>query len=105
MRLDAPDAERLKSLQDDLRTQPRLSLADLLAADEGQFLVSHPGGAQASKRHYLYSWGLAYYLAFRQPLLETSALDRYVERHTPPLPPFARFETLVGMPLDQFEAH
>jgi len=104
LRLDAPDAKNLQALQADLRTLPRLPLAELLAADGSRFLVSHPGGEAASQRYYLYSWGLAYYLAFRQPLLETAALDHYVERAAAAKPPVERFERLVGMPLATFEA-
>jgi len=103
LRLDAPDAARLKLLQNDLRTAPNLPLTELLSADGSRFLVSHPGGAAASQRYYLYSWGLAYYLTFRQPLLETPALDRYVQRTSAKTPPIERFERLVGMPLDKFE--
>jgi Protein of unknown function (DUF1570) len=105
LRLDAPDAARLKLLQQDLRSPQVLSLSELLTADEGRFLVLHPGGAQASQRHYLYSWGLAYYLAFRQPLLETPALDRYVDPAAAGRSPIERFQTLVNMPLAEFEAN
>jgi hypothetical protein len=104
LRLDAPHAERLKLLQADLQKTKPLSLADVLAANGRQFLVFHPGGEAASERYYLYSWGLAYYLAFRQPVLETAALDRYVDRAAAKSDPIARFEKLVGMPLNQFES-
>ncbi|HEV3418492.1 MAG TPA: DUF1570 domain-containing protein [Pirellulales bacterium] len=104
LRLDAPDSARLKSLQQDLRSPQALSLAELLSADEGRFLVLHPGGGKASQRYYLYSWGLAFYLAFRQPLLETPSLDRFVERSAANRQPIERFEQLVGMPLGEFEA-
>jgi hypothetical protein len=105
LRLDAPDAARLKLLQQDLRSPQVLSLAELLTADQGRFLVLHPGGVQASQRYYLYSWGLAYYLAFRQPLLETPALDRYVDPAAAKQSPIERFQTLVNMPLAEFEAN
>jgi hypothetical protein len=104
LRLDAPHAERLESLQNDLRSAEPLSLAEVLRADGREFLVSHPGGEAASKRYYLYSWGLAYYLAFRQPVLETAALDRYVDPAAAKSDSVARFEKLVGMPLSQFES-
>ena len=105
LRLDAPDAARLKLLQQDLRSAQVLSLSELLTADEGRFLVLHPGGAQASQRHYLYSWGLAYYLAFRQPILETPALDRYVHPAAAGRSPIERFQMLVNMPLAEFESN
>ncbi len=103
LRLDAPDGARLKSLQDDLHSSQPLSLPDVLTADAGQFLVLHRGGEKASQRYYLYAWGLAYYLAFRQPLLETPALDRYVDLPAAKRAPVERFEKLVGMPLTDFE--
>jgi hypothetical protein len=105
LRLDAPDAARLKLLQQDLRSPQVLPLSEVLSADEGKFLGLHPGGTQASQRYYLYSWGLAYYLAFRQPLLETAALDHYVEKGTGSRSPLDRFQTLVGMPFSEFEAN
>lgn len=105
LRLDAPDAARLKLLQEDLRSPQVLPLSELLTADKERFLMMHEGGAQASQRYYLYSWGLAYYLAFRQPLLETAALDHYVERAPARRSPIDRFQSLVGMPLAQFEAN
>jgi len=107
LRLDAPHAERLAKLQGNLRSDRPLSLADVLKAKGSEFLVFHTGGPAAterSKQYYLYSWGLAYYLAFRQPVLETAALDRYVEAAAAKSDPIARFERLVGMPLDQFES-
>jgi hypothetical protein len=103
LRLDAPSAKRLAALQADLRVQPRLSLAELLAADARSFLVTHSSDGGVSERHYLYSWGLAYYLAVHEPALESERLNRYVERRQPVMHPVARFEALVGMPLDQFE--
>lgn len=103
LRLDAPHAERLTMLQKDLRSAEPLSLADILQADGSKFLVFHPGGEAASRRYYLYSWGLAYYLAFRMPRLDSAALDRYVDRSAEKISPIKRFEQWVGMPLDQFE--
>ncbi len=104
LRLDAPDPDRLQNLKNDLRSAGALRLADVLEADQSAFLVYHPGGSHASKQHYLYSWGLAYYLTFRQPMLETADLDLYVARQGEPISPIKRFERLVGMPLDKFEA-
>lgn len=104
LRLDAPHAERLKLLQADLRSAKPLSLAEVLSAEGSEFLVFHPGGAAASTRYYLYSWGLAWYLAFRQPVLGSAALDRYVDPAAARIPPIARFEQLVGMPLEQFQS-
>ncbi len=104
LRLDAPSRTRLADLQADFARQPRLPLSELLAADGRAFLVAHPGGAETSQRYYLYSWGLAYYLAVREPVLETALLNHYVEKGSKSLDPIARFEALVGMPLEKFES-
>jgi len=103
LRLDAPSARRLAALQADLRAVPRLSLAELLTADARSFLVAHPTDVQVSERNYLYSWGLAYYLAVHEPALETALLNHYVDRRQATVNPIVRFEALVGMPLDEFE--
>jgi hypothetical protein len=104
LRLDAPSRKRLPSLQMELRSPSPLPLRDVLTADGRAFLVSHPSDAPASERHYLYSWGLAHYLVVREPILETSRLDNYVEPSMTNQDPVVRFETLVGMPLAQFES-
>jgi hypothetical protein len=104
LRLDALSSKRLAALQTDLQRAPRLSLAEILTADSGAFLVAHATNAKASQRHYLYSWGLAHYLAVREPILEVSRLDRYVDRRNRETNPIVRFEQLIGMPLAQFEA-
>lgn len=103
LRLDAPSAKRLAALQADLRSSPRFPLAELLTSDGRAFLVDHPTNFATSERHYLYSWGLAYYLAVREPVIEIARLNRYVDRSSARLAPVARFEALVGQPLDQFE--
>jgi hypothetical protein len=103
LRLDAPSRTRLAAMQADLSSQPRLSLTELLRADGRAFLVEHPTAAKTSRRYYLYSWALAYYLAVREPVLETERFNRYVDAGARNLDPVARFEQLVGVPLDRFE--
>ncbi len=103
LRLDSPNPKRLSALQADLQLAPRLPLAELLTADGSAFLVAHPTNAKASQRHYLYSWGLAHYLAVREPILERSRLERYIDRRAAESNPIARFEQLIGVPLPQFE--
>ena len=105
LRLDAPSRTRLADMQADLRNQPRLSLTELLSADGRAFLVSHPTAAKTSQRYYLYSWALAYYLAVREPVLETERFNRYVDAGARSIDSVARFEQLVGMPLDRFESN
>jgi hypothetical protein len=103
LRIDAPAADRLARLQADLRGSAPLRLADLLLADQSAFLVPHAEGGQTSQRHYLYSWGLAWYLPFDQSLLGTSTLDRYVSLEANRLEPIPRFEQLVDHSLPEFE--
>ncbi len=103
LRIDAPTASSLEKLQADLKSDTPLSLAELLAADQRAFLVLHGGTDNTSSRHYLYSWGLAYYLTFEKSLLGTEALDAYVAGEESDLSPLVRFERLVDMPLAKFE--
>jgi hypothetical protein len=103
LRLDGPNAKRLAALQDDLRGPQALRLYDLLSASPQKFLVAHAEPDDAAQRYYLYAWGLAYHLAFRSGVLETGALQQYVQSGGSQTDAVARFERLVGMPLDQFE--
>jgi hypothetical protein len=105
LRLDAPSRERLTALQAVLNSDDReaaQTLAELLTADARTFLATHSTSPEVSQRNYLYSWGLAHYLAVRQPILETARLDRYVDSQSGAQNPLARFEQLVGMPLAEF---
>lgn len=103
LRLDAPAAELLSGLQAELKSGNSLALADVLTADRRAFLVGHPDSAAASRQHYLYSWGLAYYLTFQRPVLLGDQLSQFVDRKAKELGPIKRFEQLVGMPLADFE--
>jgi hypothetical protein len=108
LRLDAPSRKRLTVLQADLRGENQgaeETLTELLTADARKFLATHSSSPEVSQRLYLYSWGLAHYLAVRRPILETARLDRYVESHNDGQSPVARFEQLVGMPLAEFAPH
>jgi hypothetical protein len=104
LRIDAPSADRLSALKNDFRSQQRLPLAQLLAANDEPFLVPHgiePG--QADERVYLYAWGLAWHLAFQENHLGTPALDTYLSASAQKLDPAPRFEHLVGKALPEFE--
>ena len=104
LRVDAPTPQQLARLQGDLASNAPLSLAALLTAEPGAFLVPHRSDGLASEQHYLYSWGLAYYVTFQMSLLGTAGLDRYVAPLTNDASdPIARFEKLAGMRLDAFE--
>jgi len=103
LRVDAPRGELLAKLQNDLQSDAPLRISDVLAADQVKFLVPHRSELSTSRRHYLYSWGLAYFLAFQQPTLTGDAMDQYVDRRGELLGPQLRFSRLIDMPLDQFE--
>ncbi|MDX1944791.1 MAG: DUF1570 domain-containing protein [Pirellulaceae bacterium] len=101
LRIDAPDGAKLAALRADLSAGQPLSLASLLVAEEREFLGPH--ASEAPRRHYLYSWGLAYYLAFQGGLLESRELAEYVGAEAQRSDPLPRFEKLTGQPLGQFE--
>jgi len=103
LRVDAPNRPALKKLKSDLKGGQPLALTELLAADQQSFLVAHDTSSEQSNRHYSYAWGLVYYLTFEKDLLDSPALLRYVAPDAKTIPPVARFEGLVGMPLAQFE--
>jgi demethoxyubiquinone hydroxylase (CLK1/Coq7/Cat5 family) len=101
LRIDAPSRDALRQLQSDLSSGDPLPLAKLLTSQEKEFLVTHAAGS--SQRHYLYSWGLAYYLTFQQDLLGGDSLNGYVSTDAASLSPVTRFERLAGAPLPEFE--
>jgi len=104
LRIDAPNPDALTVLQKDLAGAKPLPLADVLAAERSAFVAMHLN-RDAQEKHYVYGWGLAYFLAYQyhDPLLGTAALDQYVARKSANLPPAERFEKLTGMPLEKFE--
>jgi hypothetical protein len=101
LRVDAPGKEILLELQRDLAANP-LRIADLLSAEDELFLVSH-AGKYVSRRHYLYAWGLAWWLTYRERSLGSEAMDRYVALGAEGETPLVRFEQLVGRKIDEFE--
>jgi hypothetical protein len=101
LRIDAPDRGKLAALRADLAGAEPLSLGRLLLAEEREFLGPH--GTGLPQRHYLYSWGLAWYLAFDQNLLGSSRLEEYVAVMSKNPDPLAAFEKFTGQPLGQFE--
>jgi len=99
LRVDAPNHAALEKLKNDLKGPQPLPLGELLAADDRTFLAADAD----AERHYVYSWGLAYYLTFEKRLLGSPALDRYVERSAATVDAKERFEKLVDLPLEEFE--
>ncbi len=103
LRIDSPNLVALEKLQADLRGEHPLELADLLRAGSNTFLGAHRGDGSEISRAYYYSWGLAYYLAFEQRVLDLPVFDAYLSPAAADLDPVVRFEKLVGMPLDEFQ--
>ena len=98
LRIDGPDRAVLTELKADLAAGRPLTLTQLLTAAPQTFV-----NGDAARRHYLYAWGLAYYLTFEKHVFDGGALDEYVRKTPPNRSPVERFEKLVGMPLAQFE--
>ncbi len=101
LRLDAPDPAKLTLLQADLRSAEQLPLAELLVAEGSAFSGRHD--ASSRRRHYLYAWGVAHQLVFRDNVLAGRALDAYVARNQQDALPVARYERLIGRPLVDWE--
>ncbi|REJ70113.1 MAG: DUF1570 domain-containing protein [Planctomycetota bacterium] len=110
LRVDAPSPERLRRLQLELGETPTLALRELLTSPVDRFVVGHGQSRLESSRLYLYSWGLAYHLTFHRQLLGSEAMDRYLQAaeetdaSSQAADAVARFEMLVGTPLEAFEA-
>lgn len=103
LRLDAPDASKLAQLQTELKRGKQLRLAALLVTEGNDFAGRHE--PDASRRHYLYSWGIAHQLVFHDNLLSMPSLDAYVAADATELSPLDRFSQLVGRPLSEWESH
>jgi hypothetical protein len=102
LRIDAPGEKLLAALKTDLRRDKPLPLAELLSAEQDLFLVSHPGGARSSNRHYLYAWALTYYLTFGPVGLDAAALDELSRTDRTPV---ERLQKILGhVDLDEFES-
>jgi hypothetical protein len=103
LRIGHADEERLRAARTALAHDRLLPLADLLRSGPKQFQVAHDGDKQASDRHYLASWALAFYLTFERQLLGTPALDAYVRDLKQGRDPLDAFTRLTGQPLPRFE--
>jgi len=104
LRIGAPHRPALLAVQNLIAAGQPLDLADLLAADETQFLIAHEGINEQARQTYYFSWALTYHLIFltERPVWGTAALDTYVSPSSAELLPTSRFERLVGMPLEPF---
>jgi hypothetical protein len=107
LRIDAPNLDALEKLQADLRGSQPLRLEELLTMSSSSFLAAHGDvtrtGPERSSRAYYYSWGLAYYLAFERGIFDDPAFETYISSAAANEDPVKRFESLVGMPLAEFE--
>jgi hypothetical protein len=103
LRIDAPNTVALAKLQADLKGNSPLDLKELLTSGSDTFLGPHAAASGEVSRAYYYSWGLAYYLAFEQGVFASPAFDAYLSPAAAAMDPVARFEKLIGMPLDQFQ--
>ena len=104
LRVDAPARELLGRLQADLKSQQPLPLAELLQNEESLLAVHRNN--DATRRRYVYAWGLAYYLAFHRSGLGTPEFETYLGQNQPgdsASTPIVRFERWVGKPLAEFE--
>lgn len=103
LRVDAPPPDLLGSLQAHLQQEEGPLLEPFIRNEDAQFAPQH--GRREVDRHYVYAWGLAYYLSFEHHLLRGDRLDDFVApvhqrtaRET-----VARFEALTGTKLPEFE--
>jgi len=107
LRLDSPDSQRLKRLQDDLQSAEPMRLADLLSSRENEFFAWRHE-ADESERYYLYAWGVAYFLVFEKNLLGEKLSEKrfaeYVKRPEIEDEPIRRFEQFTKQDLAEFEA-
>src|SRR5262249_43357625 len=69
LRVGHPDRDRARRVQELLKKDQLVGLADLLKSGAKPFLVQHATEQQNSDRYYLSSWALAHYLTFERRLL------------------------------------
>ncbi len=103
LRIVHVDKERWDALRAAQTKGTMLSTAELLRAGPRQFVFAHAAEQQASDRHYLASWAVAFDLTFERRLLGTKALDQYVAALKRQTDPLVAFRDLVGQPLTEFE--
>lgn len=99
VRLDLFDRERLSRLQELLRIGRVPPVADVVAGGQEPFMAAHAGGEQAVV--YLTAWGLALDLAVIRPVLTAAKVRELTGAGDADA--VARFEGLVGMPIDRFD--
>lgn len=103
LRLDLPDPARLAALQDLLQTGRGPTLEAVLQSGPEQFIAGHAGARADTARAYVAAWGLALDLAMLRPVITPAALAAVAGPAESEQDPVSRFESLVGMPLGEFE--
>ncbi len=103
LRVGHADEGRWKDIRESLKTETLLPLTELLRSTPAQFQLAHRSLQQASDRHYLASWGLAFYLTFDRKVLGGKEMDEYVRALKRGADPLDAFQQLVGKPLPAFE--
>ncbi len=101
LRIDAPQPELLRALQEQLRVNAPGKLLDLIESNGESFVASHDRKARAQTQ-YLLAWGLAYYLVFERNLLSADRMRRYVVSGKTSQSPLQSFEKLTGQPFKTF---
>lgn len=104
LRVGHAERERLEAVRTAIKDSKLLPLADLLRSAPRDFLVAHAKDKQASDRHYLAAWALAFHLTFEKRVLGTKKFDDYVAALEREADPLTAFSELVGKPADKFEA-
>jgi hypothetical protein len=99
VRLDLFDRERLVRLQEQLRIGGVPPVADIVTGGQEPFVAGHTGRDQAVA--YLTAWGLALDLAIIRPVLSAARVRELTAAGDADA--VARFEGLVGMPIDRFD--
>jgi hypothetical protein len=103
LRIGHADLARRDRFRTALQKGDLLSLATLLKASPRQFQVAHAEDKQASDKHYLVAWALAFYLTFDRQVLGTPAFDDYLKALQRGVEPLEAFQTLTGQSLTAFE--
>src|SRR5262249_11441469 len=103
LRVGPVDRDRARRVQELVRKQQLVPLADLLKSGPKQFLVQHATEQENSDRYYVSSWALASYLTFERRLLGGKAMDSYVRALSRGTDAVAAFREFVGQPLPEFE--
>lgn len=99
VRLDLFDRERLMRLQELLRIGGVPPVADIVTGGQEPFIAGHAGGGQAVA--YLTAWGLALDLTIIRPVLSAAKVRELTTAGEADA--VARFEELVGVPIDRYD--